>query len=127
MTDDRPMTLDQACRELLNNLVRPKTLRAAIEQGTLQAERLGRRLVVTPSDIVEWRKQCRDTQKARVSISQKNRVEKPIGSSETEANACLQDALLQRVEKLRKRLPPTLPENTSRSSTVVLLRSETSC
>lgn len=127
MTDDRPMTLDQACRELLNNLIKPKTLRAAIERGECNAERIGRRVCVTPSDIVEWRKKCRDTQKARVSTCQKNRVEKPIGLSETEANAYLQDALLQRVEKLRKRLPPTLPENTSRSSTVVLLRSETSC
>ncbi|HND55969.1 MAG TPA: hypothetical protein PLV92_26310, partial [Pirellulaceae bacterium] len=119
MTDDRPMTLDQACRELLGGICRPATLRRAIEAGTLQCERWGRRVVVTPRAIADWRKECQRKAKAPGSTTTSAPAEPDNGLSETDRDKSLLDALTKRAEMLKKRSPTTSPANTNRKSTVV--------
>ena len=66
MTDlDAPLSLKEAAETLLRGLVTASTLRAAADRGELIVERLGRRIVVTPKAIAEWRESCRVIQNRR--------------------------------------------------------------
>ncbi|TBW33577.1 DNA-binding protein [Siculibacillus lacustris] len=129
MRDDTPMTLDEACRDLLRGLVKASTLRAAISSGTLSHERQGRRIIVTKRDIEEWRAACRvEARKAPVSGCNRSDdlpTDRSSGrsgaSSTTEESSAALAALRANVEKLKTSSPPTSTRRGRRSEPATVL------
>lgn len=120
--DETPLTLDEACRDIFRNTIRPSTLRAEAARGNLTIERIGRRDFVTRAAIAEMREKCRQQaqpRKVRVSGSGPSAhalVESPSlpsGSSETTEDLhAARDAALLIAAQLKKPSAPTLRKST---------------
>lgn len=131
LADDAPLTLDEACRLIFKNAIRPATLRAEAERGNLVIERIGRRDFVTQAAIREMRIKCQQvpSAKAPASGSSPNASapaprSAPSGSSATDGLSVARDAALLSAEKLSRISPATSPKNIARqSATVIPLRS----
>lgn len=126
-----PMTLDEACRDLLRGLVKASTLKAAIAAGRLSHERQGRRIIVTKRDIEEWREACRvEARRAPVSGSSPNEPipvpdpsNAPSGaSSTTEESSAALAAALASVERLKTVSRPTSRGRGSRTGPATVHR-----
>lgn len=127
--DDEPMTLEEACRIIFKDNIKPDSLRAEAGRGRLEIERIGRRDFVTRAGIREMRKLCRlvPPQKAHASGSKRNdtvpmdRSSGPSGASGTmeDTNVALA-ALLMTVETLSGNSPDTLRNGTRRRGAKVI-------
>jgi len=128
---NEPLTLDEACRLIFHNKIRPATLRVERDRGNLVVEKIGRREFVTRRAIEEMRKRCRERQQARDSGSgqaSKKTDARPgnqHGSSATERAGLAQAALKANANKLKSRLRNTSSTGTSRvgPATVIPLKS----
>lgn len=80
---DTPLSLKEAADVLLRGLVKASTLRAAADRGELEVERLGRRIVTTPADVLAWRKSCRTKAESHTSISNAGKTAKRSVASVT--------------------------------------------
>jgi hypothetical protein len=127
MTDpDAPLSLQEAAQTILRGLVTASTLRAAADRGELAVERLGRRIVVTPRAISEWRELCRVAVKAQGYISNQpaETAKRHCGLSETEEDQSAQDAALAIARMLKEGSRNISAENTSpRAASVHYLKS----
>lgn len=105
MTDqDAPLSLREAAETLLRGLVTASTLKAAADRGELAVERLGRRIVVTPKAIADWRELCRAPVKAPGFISNQpaEKAKNRFGSFETDEDQSAQDAALAIARMLKE-------------------------
>jgi hypothetical protein len=120
--DDEPLTLDEACRDIFRNTIRPATLRAEAARGNLVIERIGRRDFVTRAAIAEMREKCRQQvqpQKAPAFGSGRSEhapaasPSPPSGSSGmTEDLHVARDAAQRIADQLKKPSAPTSRKNT---------------
>lgn len=91
--DDAPMRIADLLRlDEFKGALTKHALRAGIADGSLRHERYGRRIVVTPSAVRAWRKDCRSPNHPDSGSSQPNmptaRSEStPSGASKTAAAA----------------------------------------
>jgi hypothetical protein len=111
MTDDPPITLQEACKLYPRASFKVATLRAASGRGELHIFLLGRRYHTTESAMREWVRKCQDAVRRRDCISTESEAS---GLSETDRALSAQAALSQTVEKLKKSLLNTSDKNTSR-------------
>lgn len=112
MTDNAPapMPIEKAVTAYFpHGGVTRATLLAAIHQGALGFEKIGRRYFVTEADILKWRKKCRDDARARGFGCSKDQAESPSMSSSTERSRSAQDAALTVSKMLRKPSRTTSP------------------
>ena len=61
---DDPITLEEACRIVFRDTIKPATLRAEVARGNLIIELIGRRDFVTRAALEEMRERCCVQQKA---------------------------------------------------------------
>ena len=123
---DAPLSLREAAETLLRGLVTASTLRAAADRGELVVERLGRRIIVTPKAIAEWRESCRVSVKAQGYISSQpaDKAMRRAGLSETEQESSAQDAALALARMLKEGSRNISGENISqRAGSVHFLKS----
>jgi hypothetical protein len=111
MTDDPPITLQEACKLYPRASFKVATLRAASGRGELHIFLLGRRYHTTESAMREWVRKCQDAVRRQDCISTGSEAS---GLSETDRALSAQAALNQTVEKLKKSLLDTSDKNTSR-------------
>jgi hypothetical protein len=111
MTDDEPMTLDDACREFPQARLTPYTLRAEAGRGRLDIFRLGRRDYTTRASMREMVRKCQDAARLRASTSTESATS---GLSETDRVSSAQAALSQTVAALKSGSPRTLVKSTNR-------------
>jgi hypothetical protein len=85
------------------------SIRAAIAAGSIRHERLGRRIVVTPAAVREWRKSCQNPVVQGSGSSQpntqktENSERMPSGASKTDRSDASLDALNKTLQALKKR------------------------
>lgn len=121
LDDNEPIGLDEACRVLFKNRIRPDTLRREAARGRLTIERIGRKDFVTPAAIREMRKKCevalvprdQDFGSNQPGFGRTERSHLPDGASGTteDTNVALTSAL-QSVTALSKISRPTSPAST---------------
>lgn len=101
---DTPLSLREAAETLLRGLVTASTLKAAAERGELAVERLGRRIVVTPKAIADWRELCRAPVKAPGYTSNQpaEKARSRSGLYETDEDQSAQDAALAIARMLKE-------------------------
>lgn len=118
MTDlDTPFSLREAAQTLLRGVVTASTLKAAAERGELTVERLGRKIVVTPKAIEEWRELCRAPAREPGFGSDQNaktaaKNNPQSGSLETGAILKARNAALATVKALKEGSQNISPQNT---------------
>lgn len=93
-----------------------ETMLAAIRNGKLAHEKIGRRYFVTEADVREWRKGCRKDAKAQGSGSGSAKGENPAGALSTDELKLRQNMALMRLERLKKTSPDTLRKKARRST-----------
>lgn len=120
-TDDEPLTLEEACREIFRDAITPATLRAEAARGRLALERIGRRDFVTRAAIREMRKKCRvvPNPKGRASgsdpaepVPADRRSPQSGSSATTEDTQRALDALLMSAREPSRPLRPTSRRST---------------
>jgi hypothetical protein len=111
MTDDEPMTLDDACREFPQARLTPYTLRAEAGRGRLDIFRMGRRDYTTAASMRGMFQKCQDAARLRASTSTESETS---GLSETDRVSSAQAALSQTVAALKSGSPRTLVKSTNR-------------
>ena len=99
---DTPLSLKEAADVLLRGLVKASTLRAAADRGELEVERLGRRIVTTPADVLAWRKSCRTKAEAHTSISNAGKTAKRSVTSVTGDSEQALAAALRTIKALKE-------------------------
>lgn len=130
--DDEPMTLEEACEVIFKGAIKPATLRAEAERGTLILERIGRRDFVTRTAIREMRRKCQVVPPQKVpdsgsSLHGSGRMAaspRPAGASGTtdDTSAAL-NSVLRNVEALKQRSRATSPKSTrSRPASLSLVK-----
>lgn len=124
MSPNSPISLQEASEICLRGLVKVATLRVAVERGELMVERLGRRVVTTPSAVDEWRSRCRVNPKDRDSTSCQNDETDPdaYGSSEMDRRRLAQEAALATARALKKGSRNISQENMNQSAEIVRLQ-----
>lgn len=111
MTDDDPITLDDACKTFLAGTATPATLRAEHRRGNLEVYRIGKRDYTTLRDLREMQRKCRVAHRGRVSISTHDEGN---GSSETDKLSSALVALSQTTKALKSSSQNTSGRNTNR-------------
>ncbi|WP_185983012.1 hypothetical protein [Aureimonas mangrovi] len=92
------------------------SLRTEIRNGSLTAERIAGKDLVTPRSLKEMRQRCRGQRSPRASTSARDGAAKDHGSSSTAVMKSAQAAALETVKALRESSRATSRENTRRRS-----------
>jgi hypothetical protein len=111
MTDDPPITLQEACKLYPRASFKVATLRAASGRGELHIFLLGRRYHTTESAMREWVRKCQDAVRRQGSTLTDP---ESSGLSETDRASSAQAALSQTVDKLKQNLLNTSDKSTNR-------------
>jgi hypothetical protein len=112
MTDDDPITLDDACA-MFGGKIRKATLRAEADRGNLTIFRIGRRDFTTRSLVQEMIHKCRVRSHRPGSPSTENAEH---GRSETDRITSAQAALNRMLQEQKRRSKPTSPPSTGRDA-----------
>lgn len=107
MTTPRLLTLTEAADSLGSN-VKARSLKTEIDRGRLKAIKIGGRLYVTETDLLEMINACRE-QGSRPACTR----EAIDGSSSTDQLNTAQASALTIAEELKQRSRHTSPESTS--------------
>lgn len=113
MTEDDPVTLAEACKEVFGGKVTASTLRAEAARGRLDVFRIGKRDFTTIRSVREMIEKCRVADRRRGFISTKREAR---GLSATERASSAQGALKRTLQTLQSNLKATSNKNTHRSA-----------
>jgi len=113
MTDDEPITLEDACALYPKARLKVSTLRAEAARGRLDIFRLGRRDYTTPAAMRQMVRKCQDAARPHASTSIQG---EDNGLSETDQISSAQAALNQTVAALKADLPRISGRNTNRGA-----------
>ena len=109
MTDDDPITLQEAVNLFPKANLKISTLRVERDRGNLDIFLLGKRDYTTPKSMREMVRKCQENARRRVSTLIHDAAN---GSSETVQALSAQAALKQTVAALKAGLPRILPRST---------------
>ena len=98
MTDNTPITLEEACRLYPGSSFKISTLRAEAQRKRLNIFRLGRRYHTTKADMDAWVSLCRDHNPRPDSTSIRSAAS---GSSVMVPRSCAQDVLKATLSRLK--------------------------
>jgi len=112
VTDDDPITLQEACALYPAASFKVATLRAEAERGRLDIFMLGRRYHTTPAAMREWVRRCQDAAPRPGFTSIPGAAS---GLSETDRASSAQAALNQTVIMLKSGSQNISGKNTNRS------------
>jgi hypothetical protein len=113
MSDDDPITLDEAIKLFPRAKLTKDTLRAERDRGRLVIFPIGRRDYTTAKSMREMVRKCQENARRRVSISTGAGIN---GSSETDRYSSARAALNQSVTALKAGLPRISAKSTRRNA-----------
>jgi hypothetical protein len=114
LTEDDPITLQEACEEMFHGTIKPGSLRSEADRGNLRIFRVGRRLYTTRAYVREMIDRCHVAPRARGYISTRTETN---GLSETEQASFAQAAAEQALAQLKSDLRSTSPTSSARRRT----------